>query len=147
MTSFPSFGTVTQPDGSAIVLQQTNVSSPSPRTFQILFDATIVHVWIDIIHFVVTDGMLNSSVVTLTINVIHINHAPVASSISVSTPENTPILLTLTATDIDFNWGDTGNDYFLWSSNHSCRSQSCVCSNGPGYGPNQPVTNGRNRLC
>ena len=52
----------------------------------------------------VNDGTVDSNVATVTIIVTPINFAPVAQDINVTTPEDTPIDITLLGTDVD---GDT----------------------------------------
>lgn len=53
--------------------------------------------------FRASDGVLNSNTATITITVTPVNDAPVANNQSVSTPEDTPKLITLTASDIENN--------------------------------------------
>jgi len=54
--------------------------------------------------FKANDGTVDSNVATLSLTVTHVNHAPVANAQSVTTLEDTPKTITLTATDVD---GDT----------------------------------------
>jgi gliding motility-associated-like protein len=49
------------------------------------------------------DGVLYSNVATVTINVIAVNDAPVANNQNLTTPEDTPLSITLTASDIENN--------------------------------------------
>ena len=55
----------------------------------------------DSFDFVVSDGNATSGLATITITVNSINDAPMADTLSVQTPEDTPIAITLTGTDID----------------------------------------------
>lgn len=51
--------------------------------------------------FTASDGVLTSNTATVTITVTPVNDLPVASSQTVTTPEDTPKVITLTATDVD----------------------------------------------
>ncbi|MFN8470148.1 MAG: Ig-like domain-containing protein [Caldilineaceae bacterium] len=53
--------------------------------------------------FKANDGQADSNVATVTINVTAVNDAPVAANQSVSTPEDTALVINLTATDVDGN--------------------------------------------
>ena len=50
---------------------------------------------LDTFTYLVNDGSLNSSIATVTINVINTNHAPVAGDDAYSTAEDTPLSMTL----------------------------------------------------
>jgi VCBS repeat-containing protein len=52
----------------------------------------------------VSDGTLTTADVTFTLTVVHVNHAPTASALALTTTEDTDGVLALAATDID---GDT----------------------------------------
>ena len=51
--------------------------------------------------FKANDGASDSNVATVDINVLPVNAAPVANNVGVSTNEDTPVAVTLSATDID----------------------------------------------
>ena len=51
--------------------------------------------------FRVNDGNVNSNIATVSITVTPVNDAPVADGQSVSTPEDTPVAIVLTGSDID----------------------------------------------
>ena len=69
---------------------------------------------LDSFQFTVGQGVVNSTTPTLVlINVVHVNHAPVANSLSVTCAENSFVDITLTASDIDYSWGDNLNVTFL----------------------------------
>jgi hypothetical protein len=53
--------------------------------------------------FSASDGMTNSALAVVSINVTAVNHAPVASSQAVTTAANSALPITLSATDIDGN--------------------------------------------
>src|SRR5207245_171915 len=54
--------------------------------------------------FKANDGALDSNIATVSLTVVHVNHAPVANAQSVTTAEDTAKGIVLTATDVD---GDT----------------------------------------
>ncbi|MFA7628493.1 MAG: Ig-like domain-containing protein, partial [Candidatus Dojkabacteria bacterium] len=82
----PAHGTVTLVD---------NVATYTPA---LDFNGT------DTFTFKANDGTVDSNVATVTITITPVNDAPVAQDQSVTTPEDTPIDITLVATDVD---GDT----------------------------------------
>jgi hypothetical protein len=51
--------------------------------------------------FVVSDGLVQSSPATVTIQLAHQNHPPTAASASIQTSENTPVAIILSGTDPD----------------------------------------------
>src|SRR5437588_6468494 len=54
--------------------------------------------------FKANDGTVDSAVATVSLTVVHVNHAPVAAAQTVTTAEDTAKAIVLTATDVD---GDT----------------------------------------
>ena len=56
---------------------------------------------LDSFTFKVNDGLVDSNIATVSITVTKINHPPVANNQSVTTNEDTPVAITLTATDSD----------------------------------------------
>ena len=55
----------------------------------------------DTFTFVANDGLVDSPVATVTVEVTHVNHAPVAAAQSVSTPRDTALPVVLTGSDVD----------------------------------------------
>ena len=51
--------------------------------------------------FKANDGLLDSNIATVSVTVVHVNHAPVAAAQSVTTNQDTAKAITLTATDVD----------------------------------------------
>jgi PKD domain/Bacterial Ig domain/Right handed beta helix region len=91
----------------------------------------------------VFDGTRYSNVAMVNVDVIAVNDVPVAQSQSVSTNENTPVILTLTASDIDnatlsFNiatppsHGSLGN---VGSPNCTVQGQGVTCTATVSYTP------------
>ena len=55
----------------------------------------------DTFTFVANDGLVDSPVATVTVDVTHVNHAPVAAAQSVSTSRDTALPVVLTGSDVD----------------------------------------------
>jgi hypothetical protein len=55
----------------------------------------------DSLTFKANDGTVDSNIATVSLTVVHVNHAPVANAQSVSTNQDTAKTITLTATDAD----------------------------------------------
>src|SRR5207302_658693 len=51
--------------------------------------------------FKANDGTVDSAVATVSLTVVHVNHAPVAAAQTVTTAEDTAKAIVLTATDVD----------------------------------------------
>jgi VCBS repeat-containing protein len=80
--------------------------------------------------YVANDGTSNSNTATVTITVTPLNHAPIAQDQSVSTPEDTGLLIALHATDADNN-----PLTYAVASGVSHGALSCNTAGGCGYTP------------
>ena len=83
------------PDGDALVAGDALTSSFTIYNPNANFNGS------DTFTFKANDGILDSNVGTVTMNVNAVNDVPVAAPISVATRENVPVNLGLSATDID----------------------------------------------
>jgi len=81
----PTNGTLTGTAPNLIYTPNLNYNGPDSFTFR------------------ASDGVLNSNTATVTITVTPVNDVPIANNQSVTTPEDTPKLITLTASDIENN--------------------------------------------
>lgn len=79
----PAHGTLSGTGANLTYTPNANYNGPDSFTFR------------------ANDGTANSNVATVSINVTSVNDAPVASNQSVSTPEDTPRVITVVATDAD----------------------------------------------
>ncbi|MCD4815700.1 MAG: tandem-95 repeat protein, partial [Methanosarcinales archaeon] len=79
----PSHGTVTLSDNTATYTPTSNYNGADSFTFN------------------ANDGTVDSSTATVSITVTGVNNAPVASDQSITTPEDTSVDITLSATDAD----------------------------------------------
>ena len=79
----PSHGSLSGSGGSRTYTPDAGYSGPDSFTYR------------------ANDGSLLSAVATVSITVTPVNHAPVAEAKSVSTPEDTPVAVTLSGTDPD----------------------------------------------
>ncbi|HEY3052448.1 MAG TPA: Ig-like domain-containing protein [Thermoanaerobaculia bacterium] len=79
----PAHGTLSGSGANVIYTPNANYNGPDSFTFK------------------VNDGTVDSNVATVSIDVTPVNDAPVANPQSVITPEDTPIAITLTGSDVD----------------------------------------------
>ena len=98
--------TATDADGNALIY--TIVTPPTQGTLSgsganRTYTPNLNYNGGDSFTFKVNDGTTDSNIATVTITVTDVNDAPVASSQNVSTDEDTPVIITLTGTDVDGN--------------------------------------------
>jgi N-acyl-D-amino-acid deacylase len=96
--------TATDPDGDALTF--TIVADPEHGTLtgtppDLTYTPDQDYSGGDAFAFTASDGSLASDVATVTIDVAHVNHPPIALDQNVATDANAPVDLTLTATDPD----------------------------------------------
>jgi gliding motility-associated-like protein len=96
-------------DPANFILGYSIVTSPAhgtltavnPTTHKVTYVPSFHYHGPDVFTFMVTDGTTYQSTGTISITVNPVNHAPVANAQSVTTPESTAAIITLTATDVD----------------------------------------------
>ena len=131
ITTFPLYGTLSAPviDGTN---QWTVIYTPTPFLYGYPLDS---------FQFTVGQGVVNSTTPTLVlINVVHVNHAPVANSLSVTCAENSFVDITLTASDIDYSWGDNLNVTFLPLSGMTTGATLTQDVSGPNWNAGDLIT-------
>lgn len=103
-TALPITLTATDVEGSPLVY--TVVAAPTNGTLSgsganLTYTPNLNYNGPDSFTFKVNDGTVDSNIATVSITVTPVNDAPVASNQSLTTPEDTPLAITLSATDVD----------------------------------------------
>jgi gliding motility-associated-like protein len=103
-TPLPITLTASDVEGSSLVY--TVVAQPTNGTLSgsgasLTYTPNLNYVGSDSFTFKVNDGTVDSNIATISINVTAVNDAPVATNQSLTTPEDTPLPITLSATDVD----------------------------------------------
>ncbi len=78
-----------------------SVTQVTPTSARVLYTPNANSSEDDVIAFQVSDGAVKSAVATVTVDVVPVNDPPVATAANVLTPEDTPVVLSLAATDPD----------------------------------------------
>ncbi|MFA7628618.1 MAG: Ig-like domain-containing protein, partial [Candidatus Dojkabacteria bacterium] len=94
-------------DYDPTILTAVKITDPANGTLTLNVDGSFTYTpdadynGTDTFTYVANDGHDDSNIATVTITVTPVNDAPVAQDQSVTTPEDTPIDITLVATDVD----------------------------------------------